>query len=254
MHKLLVTSHKGGVGKTTTAVNLACVAGRAGQRVLVVDADPLGSVVYSLNLQLPAEARQNAGPRKTWAFWGGVLPGCDVLAPFEPGEVPEEKLTSLLRQMSAAWFQEKWGKYDLIVFDAPPFLGERTRQLLAACDDWLLVLRAEPLGFRTLPALLQLVRQAQATTTAGQLRGILLTMPPDGKVGSGCEPDLRRALGGRALPATIPYDPEVGRALLLHQPVTQLNPRSPASQEYRRLATDLGLVQPATAKAVPVAR
>jgi len=126
--------------------------------------------------------------------------------------------------------------------------------LLAACDDWLLVLRAEPLGFRTLPALLQLVRQTQATTTAGQLRGILLTTPPDGAVGNACERDLRGALGGRALPVTIPYDPEVGRALLLHQPVTQLNPRSPASQEYRRLATDLGLVQSATSTAVPVAR
>jgi chromosome partitioning protein len=158
MRKLLVASQKGGVGKTTTALNLAAMAALAGQRVLVIDADPIGSAGVSLNLT-PNETAQNlaADLALTGNLWTGAFPGVDVLNPYSSTEFAEEELAKALERL------DRFGKkrrYDLIVMDAPPSLWQRSRLLLEAANELLLVLRAEVLAFRTLPGFLEMVRRA----------------------------------------------------------------------------------------------
>src|SRR5262245_33446865 len=86
VRKLLVASQKGGVGKTTTAINLATAAAQAGVPVLLVDTDPLGSVAASLNLGTqPSQDLRSVGPDCDGTIWANVAPGLDVAAPAGDG-------------------------------------------------------------------------------------------------------------------------------------------------------------------------
>ncbi|MBY0525941.1 MAG: ParA family protein [Gemmataceae bacterium] len=242
MRKLLITSQKGGVGKTTTAVNLAHLAAHAGQRVLLIDADPLGSIVPVLGLQARLEELRSRERHKTWAFWRGTSVGADLLVPVTPADLPDHKLEQLLKQLGSSPFVERYGAYDLVVLDSPPYLGPRPRLLLEMCDEWLLVIRAEPLAYRTLPGFLSRVKAVSQEDRIGTLCGILLTLPPGSDGTSRWEASIRSLLGSRSLPQTIPFDAEATRAVLLGKPVTRLCPDSPASHQYRALAKQLGLI------------
>jgi chromosome partitioning protein len=238
MRTLLVASQKGGVGKTTTAVNLAALAAAAGTRVLLVDADPLGSVAASL--QLTREAGDD-----TPAVWPDVVPGLDVVSPYPAGDTGEAHLEEFLARLGGSpWAADR----DLVVIDSPPMIGPRTKPLLHAADDVLIVLRAEPMGFRTLPAYLELVREVKAEGGTCRLRGVLLTLPPNTPVGGPAEAALRDRFKG-ILPPTVPYDPDAGRALLAGRPLVTVHPDSPATRAYRTVA---GLLALPSAAPVPV--
>lgn len=236
MRTLLVASQKGGVGKTTTAVNLAALAAEEGQRVLLIDADPLGSV--STSLQLTRSTTQSS-PQ----LWSHVLDHLDVVTPYPEDSTAEEHLESYLATLA-----ESASEYDLVVIDAPPMLGPRPKALLKAAGEVIIVLRAEPMSFRTLPAYLELVRETKAEGATCRLRGILLTLPQGTPIGGKAEMRLRERFKG-LLPQVIPYDPEISRALVLAQPVVSVNPRSAAALQYRSLALALGLTR--TAKPAP---
>ena len=87
MRKLLVASQKGGVGKTTTSINLAAAAAMAGARVLLLDADPLSNISTSLNLaEHPGrQPLRQSGIELPGMLVSNVLPGLDVLCPYEDG-------------------------------------------------------------------------------------------------------------------------------------------------------------------------
>lgn len=230
MRTLLVASQKGGVGKTTTAVNLAALAAEDGVRVLLVDADPLGSVAASL--QLPGDQAESVG---TTSYWPGVLPHLDVASPYPRNDSDEAHLETCFAHLLRPGIRA-----DLLVIDSPPMLGPRTDLLLRAADDVLLVLRAEPMGFRTLPAYLQAVRRAKANGSRCRLRGILLTLSAGVPEGSAGELALRSRFPG-ILPGVVPYDPEVSRSLIRGRPLVEVSPNSPAAQRYRWLAASLEL-------------
>lgn len=247
MRSVLVASQKGGVGKTTTAVNLAALAAAAGSRVALLDADPLGSVAASLQLTRDAadpDPDGNDGADSA-AVWSGVAPNLDVVCPYPADDTGEAHLEGYLANLPGSDFA---AAHDLLVIDAPPMLGPRLVALLHAADDVLIVLRAEPMGFRTLPAYLELVREVKAAGGTCRLRGILLTLPPGTPAGGPGEAALRAKFKG-ILPQTIPYDAEVGRALVLGRPLVEVAPDSPAARPYHQLAASLGL----TRAAVPVA-
>lgn len=240
MRKLLVCSQKGGVGKTTTAIAVAAATAQAGCRVLLIDADPLSGIALSLNLaQHPRrQTLRGAGVDLPGVLIDGLLPGLDVLSPYDEGGCSDDDLDCLLDQLATPPIQERYG---CLILGAPPFLGPSPNQLLAACNELLLVMRAEPLAARTLPAFLELVQRSRTLEHSIRTRGILLTLPEGEEVGGRWERELRGRFGTRILPDVVPHDEAVPQAQMFGQIVTQSAPDSPAAQAYRRLADFLGL-------------
>jgi chromosome partitioning protein len=223
MRTLLISSQKGGVGKTTTAINLAALAGRSGSRVLLVDCDPSGGVASSLSTDLDDST--------------SLLPGVEILQLDQDASPDLSTLQALLARVEAA---RASGQFDLAILDSPPFLGEWLGRLLGLSDEVVLVMRSDPMGFRTLPAFLEALQEAGLNGSRVKLRGILLTLPPHDR----WEAEVREALGPYLLPATIPHDPAVTEALLDGRPVVLTHPESLSTASYRKLAESLELVEP----------
>src|SRR5262249_53572497 len=163
------------VGRTTVAVNLAAVAARPGVPTLLVDADPLGSVIAALNLPAHADRLRlhDAGVDSNAVLIRAPPAHLDMLALTLRATAPgHHALPDFRRLLDDGYFRDR---YRWALLDGPAgAAGEAPRQLLRACDELLIVLRAEPLPYRTLPAYLRLVRQVQSEGAKFQTRGLLL--------------------------------------------------------------------------------
>jgi chromosome partitioning protein len=239
MRTILVTSSKGGTGKTTTAINLAALAANAKQKVLLVDADPSSSIAYYLQ-QDPIHSGEPEPLTDTGTFWPELLQTADVISPYATGSSSQNQLEHFLKVLPE-WGQQE--RYDLIIVDAPPMLGARAKTLFRFAEEILLVLRAEPLAFRLLPAYLEMAKRETPPGQPMKFLGILLTLgmgqrPTDESIES-----IRTRFRG-TLPMTIPHDPEVDDAMIQGQPVVWTNSYAPAAKAYEKLAMHLYLIEP----------
>ncbi|HTU17747.1 MAG TPA: ParA family protein [Gemmataceae bacterium] len=240
MRKLLVASQKAGVGKTTTSMNLAAAAARTGTRVLLLDADPLSNISTALNLAMNPHRRplRQAGIDLPGVLVSNIVPRLDVLSPYEEGSCSDDDFDRLLRVLAAPATQQCYG---CLIVDGPPFLGGNPSQLIGSCDDFLLVMRAEALAHRTLPAFLELVQRSSRAGHALPMRGILLTLPEGEEPGFRWERELRGRFGARVLAEVIPHDRSIEEALRDGRIGSHLHPDSPAGRQYHQLVVKLGL-------------
>ncbi|WP_145194072.1 ParA family protein [Planctomycetes bacterium Poly30] len=234
---VMIGSQKGGVGKTTTTINLGAAFSERGKHVLVVDTDPVSSVAASLHLEVPDFCGlERAAAGNADAILRDVEPGLDVL-PCSPTDFRSDvRIGGWIQQLGEQEFEDP---YDLILVDSSPYTGPRSRDLLCSADELLLVIRAEPLSYRTLPSFLHDLRRLDNLDLGPNLRGIILTLPQGEPLGGRWENGLRNRFGSRMMPQAVPYDSVVGYSLAQGLPVVISDPESVPAQQYLELAAEL---------------
>jgi chromosome partitioning protein len=243
---LAVVSQKGGVGKTTTAINLASALARRGRKTLLVDVDPQGAVRHGVGLAGDAHpaglADVLSGARElqevvlpTPLPWLRVLLAGSVA---ESGDHEGYHAELARSPKLGELFARARTRGYVVVVDTPPGLGAVTRRVLAHSEHVIVPLQCEPLALQTTTQILRAVRDATASNPKLALDGILLTMLEDGNAVS----QRVAAYVREQLPPELLFDVAIPRtmasidAFAAGQPVVLRAPDDPASRAYTRLA------------------
>jgi chromosome partitioning protein len=248
-HILAIANQKGGVGKTTTAVNLAASLAVAERRTLLVDADPQGNatsgvgiVKHELQLSLYDSMVEGLSPREVILPVPGlphlsVLPATQDLVGAELQLVDRENREAALRGVIDAIE----GDYDYIVVDCPPSLGLLTLNVLAAANTVLIPIQCEYYGLEGISQLLNTVRLVQQNFNPGlAISGVLLTMY-DARLNL-CRQvaeDAREYFGAKVFVTPIPRNVRLAEAPSFGKPILLYDVQSVGAKSYLAVAQEL---------------
>jgi chromosome partitioning protein len=244
-----LVNQKGGVGKTTTAINLGAYLANFGQRVLIVDVDPQANATSSLGVDkhtvkggtyemllggAPAAALVLQNPRLKLS----ILPSSPSLAGAEVELVNELGRESLLSQALAPLVE----RYDYILIDCPPSLGLLTvNGLMAAKNGVLIPVQCEYLALEGLGELTHTVQRVRnALFPALKVRGVILTMF-DGRthLSDDVVAEVRKYFPEQVFETIIPRSVRLAEAPSYGLPVSAYAPESSAAKSYESLAREL---------------
>jgi chromosome partitioning protein len=252
MRIIAIANQKGGVGKTTTAVNLAASLANAGLRVLVIDLDPQGNASTALGLE-----RQQRRHTIYQALYGdcsladavsptavdrlSLVPATVDLAAaeveFSDRENREALLRSVLRQLDRVHAAER---PDFVLIDCPPTLGLLTINALAAADSLLIPLQAEFLALEGLSYLLRTVEGITGRINPElAIDGVLMTMVDRrNNLSTAVCDDARSNLGALVYQTEIPRNVRLSEAPSHGLPVALYDPKCTGALAYDALAQE----------------
>lgn len=243
---IAIANQKGGVGKTTTAVNLGAALAENGHEVILVDLDPQGNASTGLGIApedrrlttydlLTRDATLTQVLRPTALARLSVVPATADLssADLDFAGVPD-RITRLRSALASA------APRTIILIDCPPALGLLTLNAMVAAQGVLVPLQAEFYALEGLSQLLATIRQVRETANRQlRLNGILLTMSDQrNNLAQLVEADARATLGDLVYPTVIPRNVRVSEAPSYAQPVTSYDPQSKGAQAYRQFARE----------------
>ena len=249
---LAVANQKGGVGKTTTTINLAASLAKLGQQVLVVDMDPQANLTSGLGQKSKAgeagtvyDALTRFGPNTEvtpFAITTNIdrltlLPADQNLtgAEIELVTLPhrEERLRALLATAG--------DNYDDVLIDCPPSLGLLTLNALVAADAVLIPLYCEYFALEGLADLVGTMRRVRAAfNPALDIEGVLLTMFDERtNLGHQVASDVRGFFKQKVFRTVIPRNVRLGEAPSHGMPVMLYDPKSRGAEAYLNLAREL---------------
>lgn len=254
---LVVANQKGGVGKTTTTVNIAAALALHDLRVLVIDLDPQGNASTALNVEhsegspgvyealidlVPLHELVVPGPYERLS----VVPASIDLAGAEIELVSVDQRESRLRQSLLSYLasaEQRQQPIDYVLIDCPPSLGLLTLNALVAANEMLIPIQCEYYALEGLGQLVRNVELVQQHLNPGlQLSTILLTMmDARTRLSADVAAEVRRHFGERVLRTVIPRSVRLSEAPSHRQTVLSYDAASPGALSYLEAAREIVL-------------
>jgi chromosome partitioning protein len=257
---IAVVNQKGGVGKSTTAVNLGAALAETGRKVLVIDLDPQGNASTGLGIDqgsrdittyqvLTAEVSPREAISETPVPGLWAIPSSIDLAGAEIELVNQFARETRLRRS----VEELVGSFDFIFLDCPPSLGLLSVNALTAADELIVPIQCEYYALEGLGQLLRNVRLVQQNLNSRlRLSGIVLTMyDPRTRLAEQVVQEVRRYFGARVYDTVIPRTVRLSEAPGYGLPITHYDGKSKGAAAYRGLAKEV-LDRPVSTEPLPM--
>ena len=247
---LAISLQKGGVGKTTTAINLGAALAELGFRTLIIDLDPQGNASSGLGIHPPDDAPTIADVlRREETLDAIVEPTAEknlFVAPAPTGQMLAEVEAQLVAEMfpqprlkdAIDAVRDDW---DYILMDCPPTLGRLTVNAFMAADAILAPVQCQYFALEGLRDLSEVVKQVRAALNPDlEIAHYLLTMSEGTKkLSQEVESELRNAFGEKVFKAVIPYNVKLAEAPSMQLSVLKHASTSKGAKAYRAVAKEL---------------
>jgi chromosome partitioning protein len=245
---IAISNQKGGVGKTTTSVNLSACLAEAGYRVLVVDLDPQGNATSGLGID------KRALPQSMYDVLVREVPVAEMMAATEWPRLfvagTNQNLVGAEIELASMMAREHRLKdaldavddqFDYVIMDCPPSLGLLTVNALTAAHSVLIPLQTEYFALEGLGSLTKTIQLIQRRLNpALEWEGVLLTLYDSrNKLCQEVNRDVRRHFGDKVFEQTIPRNVRLAESPSFGMPIIAYHPSAKGARAYRKLAAEV---------------